>query len=350
MPTIDCPGCGLPRAEAETDRPCPVCAAGVRDLPEPRVRSTAFPTDGLPSDISQLAHAKAETAHGHRPEIVVGVICLIAGIALAVAVQSLLPAAEQRSKIPPTSPPTAPTAAATDTPSAPASVPFLEIPAADDSEFHGIPIEATPELPAPKPADPPPQPAPPGRNRIVVHVELPEGNFVFPSSMWFQAGTHIVLTGHVRTLQIGGLVGGSVVDASKLVAQKVVINQVERSTVKVNAPNGEVVVSHPITDGSTVEIHAPGSEVNFRANANNRDPRINSGSHVKITAKKILMTTRVAGDNTRLEVTLDNGGSLKIPAVDDAAIVEYRKSDPGNGAPDVDIPQTGPHAKVRRIE
>ena len=349
MATMNCPGCGLPRAISEDDKPCPVCEAGGHDLlAEPRSERTPHPTDGMPADNSQLASTKAEAPHGHRPEIVIGVVGVIIGVVLAVAVQSLLANPSAPDMDAPRLAAPAPVAVAR-----PAEVPTAmvpQIPAADETPAPERPEDPSEPPPAAAPGPVAPLPIPGDGKHLVLDIDMPDGSLTFPSSTWYKPGMRMILRGRLRHLTIGTVEAGSVVDASGLVAQKIVLHKVDNSIVKLKVPNGEVAVISPIVNGSEVVIDAPNSEVVFRSNGSGKEPRIEGGSRVKVTARQVMVTTSITGEGTHFDVTLDNGGSLKIPKVEGSTVVEYRKSSPENDPPRIDIATTGPKATVRRVE
>lgn len=351
MATINCSGCGLPRAASEADKPCPVCEAGVHDLPEgPRRTEMSFPTDGMPADISQLATAKGEVQRGHRPELIAGIVGVIVGVVLAVVVQSLIAKPEPVSQADSTSPivtpvvPSPPANSVEPTPVAePVSTPVVPPPM--------TPVVASLEV-APLPRESIDVPLPAGDTpHFVVDFNFPDGHIAFPSSVFYKPGMRIILRGRVRVLTVTSLDGG-LLDASGLTAEKVTLAKINNATVKVNAPGGEVHISGPISNGSKVTVTAPGGEVSFKSpyGSKSTDPRIEGGSHIVAQAMKVIVLGLILGDKNRLELTLNNGGVFKATSIPEGTIVEYRKSNPGDSPPHIQIEQLDPKAVVRRVE
>lgn len=75
-----------------------------------------------------------------------------------------------------------------------------------------------------------------------------------------------------------------------------------------------------------VEVDAPKAYVSFVAPAAAKKTAVavGGGSRVTIRAKAVVFGTPVAGPGTVVDVTFSPGGSLKLSAVEDRAVVRYR--------------------------
>jgi hypothetical protein len=97
-----------------------------------------------------------------------------------------------------------------------------------------------------------------------------------------------------------------------------------------------------------VDIHAPEGRVRFAG------PRsgIDGGSQVTITTGSLEIPGAIAEEQTRLAVTLSNGGSIKLRALQGTAVLEYRKANPDDPAPRIVIPDghIEPTAVLRQVQ
>ena len=370
MATVACSECGLPRGESEVGKPCPVCAAApVATGTAPRTRKPAEPdpTDGLPADVSELYAPDAPTrphaynrtpAAGSRLALVgtvtflLGALCGVGGVFVFQALDRPEPKPDdpEVAAKPNDDANARPLAPAIGDGSSPLAKPQAErVPAvAPMPHAPGIPPivvavdpDADPELkilPLPLPG------------RVTIH------EFNEPCDLYsvpvMKKGEHVVLRGKgkIKTLRIHGLDAGSILDASELeVATVIVTGRIDgRSTLKLKVPNGAVNVSAKVDGHSIVQIDAPGGDVTF---VSKKDmPKIDNGSTVAVTAKKVEFRGDITGADTRVAVTITRGGFLEIEAVRGQAVVEY-KSLVGEGAPPtVRIGSVAATATVRKVE
>ena len=348
MATTACPGCGLPRAEAEADKPCPVCEAVSRDLSDlPRRDVADSASDGLPADGSQLATARSERSHGHRPEVFAGTVGIVLGVLLTVLVQSLIPAPKPDAATSTASQSLTPPA--TDTP----PTPLQPVPESQPLETGPMPVVA--DNVAPSPREITQESLPVGdAPHIVLEVNRPDGTMSFPGyGGLVKPGMKIILRGRLHTLNMSPIEGPIHIDASGLTVQKVNVNGKINagSVVKIHAPGGSVLVHATISERSELTIDAPEGEVLFRppSSTTRHVPRIESGGRVNVTARKVEFFAPVIGDGSRITLLLNNLGMLKIPSVQGAVVIEYRKSRVEDEAPRVEIPDLDPHATLRRV-
>jgi hypothetical protein len=164
-------------------------------------------------------------------------------------------------------------------------------------------------------------------------------------------GERIVLKGKVKTLRVHGLDAGSVLDASGLEAAVVTVTgKIDNgSTLKLHAPRGVVHLTAKVDNFSSLDVRAPEGEVRFMLPTTDRreGSKIDNGSKVAITARAVEFRGDIAGNNTRVAVTLTRSGFLKVASVGGKAAVEYRAL-PGP-LPDVVVGDVARTATFRRL-
>ena len=368
MATVACPGCGLPRVEAEVgEKPCPVCSA----LPvesaggnTPLTRQPeADPLAGLPADVSELysapAPASVRTQAGPGDQrsravlvgavaFVLGILCGVGGVlgfqslagaspraeGVRIAAKPrgespLLPAGERPNGVPTESPPT---------PGTPAVAPMPREASAKTVTIDSRHDFVLPELP------------PPG---VVVtyNINLPDGVHNVSN---MKKGEHIVLKGKVHTLRVHALTNGAVLDASQLQASGGTVTGriTDGSVLKVNAPAGAVHVSQKIDGRSAVELNAPGGEVTFTTTttSSREGSKIDGGSKVSVTARAVELKGDIAGSDTRVSVTLTEGAWMKFTAVTGKAVLEYKSQAAGRPEPEIVMGSVARTATFRKME
>lgn len=350
MATIACPNCGLPRAEAEAEKPCPVCASGLNAFPREAVAiSKPNPVAGLPADISQLHAMPAVAERGHRPELIAGIMGILLGAGLVLALLPLFASTPQE-----TSNNAAPGAVQVAPPlsigptDAPSSTPVVVSPGLELAPSPRIVIE--PELsletaPLPRPLA---EASHSGKTIVVAHYDIdrPEGTFSLQKFALEGMG-RVILRGRVKRLSLSVPLG-TTVDATELKVEEIKVSGYIGSDthLKFNVPQGEVEFSGEVAQGAKVDIHAPGGVVRFLYSTSN----ITSGATVNVVASKFLSKAEISGKNTHVTVTLDNGGIITAKALRDKAVLEYRKSNAGNSPPVIDIATQEPSTVVRRLD
>ncbi len=298
MALVPCPACGLPRA-ADADTACPACRwADTPPLPQPV--PTTPPTPAPEPD--------------YDPAPPRGPLALAGAGGLAVGVVATLLFA-------PTEPP-APTPEPEVTETAPAPNPY-------------------PRVPSP-PVAPPPRAVEPVLEPVVVPVPYPvDGGFAvlkvgqadelfhFPS---LGPGNRVKLVGRAKRFTLDAPDAGTEVDATGLENDSVAVaGVVGGATLRLKSAGGTVLVRSGVAAGSVVEIDAPKALVTFVGDAKGgkAGPAVGGGSKVTVRAKSVVFGTAVTGAATVVDVTFSPGGSLKLEAVEDGALVRYR---PGHRA------------------
>lgn len=357
MATVACPGCGLPRDGAEVGAtPCPVCAStpATGNAPAtPRKKPAADPTAGLPADASELNAPRTRRAAKHSPGggsrvLFVGTVTFLLGTLFGAGcvlgfrainwpqLNKDEPEVATKPEEEPAPTPHAPRGPAiAPMPHEPGLKPIVIVPS-DDPE---------PDF---KLAQPPP---PPGRITLV-ELNQPEAIYAVPFPM--KKGEHVVLKGKVKTLRVTGLDAGAILDASALEASIVTVTGKidNRSTLKLNAPNGTIHVTGKIDGKSVVEINALGGEVKFMlpTTPTREGSKIDGGSTVSVTARMAEFKGDITGTDTKVTVILTRSAILKVAAISGRATVEYKSQAAGWSPPDVTVGFVSPTAIFRKIE
>lgn len=358
-----CPGCGLPRAESESGSPCPVCAAEGDARPLPASKEPASPDAfaNLPTDTSQLAAMPSDRGRGHRPEIFTGIIGLAFGVGIALALQPIFDT-PQPTPVVEAAKPAAPAAS---TPAAPVEVPTVadpvpEIATATPVPPIEVPVAESPPHVAPLPRSfvPPPLTQAPAprlltpdalpRQPLVVTIDIdqPEGNYALSKSD-IAPGQTIILRGRVKKFKTYTQPGVTI-DASQLVAEEISISGpvMSRTVLKLNAPKGHVMFSGYVSGQSTVEVMATDGTVYFSSSGTN----IGDGAKLVINTARLRCKGDITGNSTHLDVTLANGGSISAKSVLGAVRLDYRKTNPEDVRPILDIGTIDRKATIQRVD
>jgi hypothetical protein len=175
------------------------------------------------------------------------------------------------------------------------------------------------------------------------HFDHPNDTAALPD---LNTGDRVTLTGRVRVLKLGSVNGKSVLDASGLVAEEVIISgDVDRDAqVFLNAPNGKVTVGGYVTGASKLTILAPGGEVVVAGSG-----RLSGCPVVTVTAKRLEVKCPMSG-TARVNATLTAGGSLKLGLMEDGATVTYRKAAANDPLVTVEKGETRGSAKVLVVD
>jgi hypothetical protein len=348
MATVACPGCGLPRAETEVGAtPCPVCDAAPASFAATASRKKQpdpDPTAGLPADVSQLNAARPQVPGEANSRVLVGAVtfalgafCGVGGVLGFQAIDWPKPqdapevvanpeAESTLGRSAPTLPAVAPM------PHEPAPKPIVRTP--PDADFHLVQ-----------------QPPPPGQE-TVVKLNQPDATYAVPFPM--KSGEHVVLQGKVKTLRVAALDAGAILDASKLEASVIIVTGDinNRSTLKLNAPNGVIRLTRKIDGNSLVELKAPGGEVKFMLSTtpSREGSKIDGGSTVSVTARQVEFKGDITGTGTKVAITLTSEAVLRVATVNGKAIVEYRSPDARRLPPEVVVGSVARTATFRKID
>jgi hypothetical protein len=191
-------------------------------------------------------------------------------------------------------------------------------------------------------------PPPPAGRPFVIEVNEPDGTYSLPFPT--RKGEHVILHGRAKVLKLAAVEGGAIVDATKLVAAEVHVERVDGgATVKLNAPEGVVIFAGKVDGKSTVEVNATGGTVRFpQPTLPGQDgAKIDGGSKVIITAKRVELRGDIAGTATRVSVTLTRAGALRVATVQGTAVLEYRMATGGWSSADVTVGPVAATATVR---
>ncbi len=152
----------------------------------------------------------------------------------------------------------------------------------------------------------------------------------------------VTLTGKVRVLRLGSVLGKGVLDASGLVAEEVVItgDLESESLVLLNAPNGKVTVGGYVMGNAKLTVIAPGGEV---VDANTG--RVSGSATITATAKRLVVNCPLSG-GAKVNLTLTAGGSLKLIRSEDGATITYKKAAASDPPPTIEKGELHGGAKV----
>jgi hypothetical protein len=102
------------------------------------------------------------------------------------------------------------------------------------------------------------------------------------------------------------------------------------SVLRLKSDGGTVSFRRGIRGGSVVELDAPKGYVAFGGGTGAKaGPAVGGGSRVTVRAKSVEFGGPVTGAGTEVAITFERGGSLRLNAVTDGALVRYR---PGHRA------------------
>ncbi len=149
-------------------------------------------------------------------------------------------------------------------------------------------------------------------------IDNPRGTATIPD---MAREDRLTLTGKVRLLKIGSVGGKAILDASGLEAEEIVITGDLNATaiVKLNAPNGKVTIGGHVTGSANLTVTAAGGDVILSAGSGKFD----GGAEATVLAKRLEVKGLLSG-SAKLIVTLTEGGSAAIGAVEDKAMVIYK--------------------------
>lgn len=355
MSTIPCPGCGMPRAVDLADStPCPVCGAGTPIAAE------------LEPELEPAPKAQGRPSLGTAPEPVLPrasgfplgwvAVALLFGFGLGATAGVGGTFAWQRGFLfgspqpddtaaagPPAKPTPEPAAPGTaTTPTSNTADPPAPAPTINDTPKTDAPVTPDPM------AAPPMNPPPPAGRPFVIEVNEPDGTYTLPFPT--RQGEHVILHGKAKVLKLPAVEGGAIIDATKLVAAEVHVERVDGgATVKLNAPEGVVTFAGKVDGKSTVEVNASGGTVRFPSPTlpGQDGAKIDGGSKVSITAKRVELRGDITGPATRVTVTLTRAGALRVATVQGTAVLEYRMENAGWSISDATVGPVGPAATVR---
>jgi hypothetical protein len=213
--------------------------------------------------------------------------------------------------------------------------------------------------------DPPPEKKQPAVKAIVLgnvtKLNDPGGEYIVETMNGVQ---EITLLGKIKTLKIDGVNERSVLDATRLDAEEIVMTGDINSgskvllgkarTLKIRSLNDQslldaseldgqnVFVSGAVNSRSTLKLHAPKGSVTI-------DGEINGNSQVEIIAKNLDLRGAVNGPQTFILLTLTKAGSLQFRRLSGGVRLQYRKADPSDPAPRIDRGEVDARADLREL-
>lgn len=131
----------------------------------------------------------------------------------------------------------------------------------------------------------------------------------------------LTLTGKVRLLKIGTVSGKASLDASRLIAEEIVItgDVNEHAVVKLNAPNGKVTIGGYVEGSARLTVNAPGGEAIVAAQSG----KLDDNAEVVIVTKDLDVKGKLAGQ-VRLILTLTGGGTASVGSIEEKVVVIYK--------------------------
>jgi hypothetical protein len=218
---------------------------------------------------------------------------------------------------------------------------------------------------AEKRLDPPPEKKPTTIKAItlgnVTKLSDPDGEYVVKT---MTGGQEVTLLGKIKTLKIDSVNERSVLDATRLDAEEIVMTGDINSgskvllgkarTLKIRSLNDQALLDASELDGqnvfltgavnsrSTLKVHAPKGLVQI-------DGEINGDSQIEIVAKNLELRSAVNGPQTFILLTLTKGGSLQFRRLSGGVRLHYRKADPGDPAPRIDRGEVDARAELREL-
>jgi hypothetical protein len=190
------------------------------------------------------------------------------------------------------------------------------------------PVAKVQPAPQPHALSPPKKESAPARVGPVIRInakEVHEKQIHNPDGVVLAAdlnsNDHLTLTGQVRLLKIGTVGGKASLDASGLVAEEIVItgDVNDHAVVKLNAPNGKVMIGGHVEGSARLTVNAPGGEVIVAAQSG----KLDDNAEVAIVTKDLDVKGKLAGQ-TRLILTLTGGGMASVGSMEETVVVIYK--------------------------
>ena len=156
-----------------------------------------------------------------------------------------------------------------------------------------------------------------------------------------------VLLGKAHVLKLRDVNDKSLVDASSLEAREILLAGAVNSgsTVKLHAVKGSVEIAGEINDRAQIEIVAPDSKVIFKSRG---DSVINGDARVTVLARDVDFAGTINGAQTQLDITLTKDGTLKFGRLNGGVRLSYRKADAGDPEPRVESGPIDPRAVFQK--
>jgi hypothetical protein len=142
----------------------------------------------------------------------------------------------------------------------------------------------------------------------------------------------ITLSGRVKILKVNSVNGSIQLDASRLVAEEIVLDGDVNGNcrLKLNSAGGRVTIRGAFVGSSTLAVTAPGGTVILAEGG-----RIGGGTTVTVTAKAV-ESKGLINEGAKVNATLDSGGAIRVASLDGGASVTYRRAGAGDPKPKVE--------------
>jgi hypothetical protein len=183
----------------------------------------------------------------------------------------------------------------------------------------------------------------------IVAAESPERHLDYPygavSVADLTRADRLKLTGRVRLLRLGSISGNSILDASELVANEVIISGdvSHQAVVRLNAPKGVVRIGGHVVGSASLVILAPDGELLVTASS----AKLGGDCRIATTTRRVAIQAPVMG-NASLSVTFTSRGVLQVAEMSGQAKVQYELANPNDSEPLVEIGILRDQAKVHK--
>jgi hypothetical protein len=161
------------------------------------------------------------------------------------------------------------------------------------------------------------------------------------------SGSTIIL-GKAGSIQVRDVNDRSTIDASASEARTFVLTGAvnSASTVKVGAPKGTVEFLGEINDRSEIVVNAPDGKVLFKSKS---ESVITSDTKLAIVARDVEFQGAIHGIKTQLDITLTQGGTLKVRRVTGGVNLHYRKASAADPDPRLTLQEIDARSRVQLV-
>jgi hypothetical protein len=329
-----CPACGFP-----LDGPVVLAAPGARSEPRWGLIATVVLLIGAGAGFSYAYFSTSEADANRPPEEVAAGPAVEAPI---VPARHIAPFPHEPKRA--DSGPNNPTGPPTDPPGMgdKGQPPVPPVPGPGEVEPPKLPVPVPPVVEPPKKVGPRPIGVVMRVDPKVAaarHFDHPDDTAAVPD---LNTGHRVVLTGKVRVLRLGSVLGKGVLDASGLVAEEVVItgDLNNEAQVLVNAPQGKVTVGGYVAGAAKLTVLAPGGELVIAPSG-----RVAGGATVTATTKRLNVMCPLSGA-AKVNVTLTAAGFLKWKLAEEGATITYKQAAANDPPPTIERGELRGGAKV----
>ena len=347
-----CPHCSMPLARDEAaGTACPVCREPFYETVDDQTEAPDLQDESQPveqteieDDPQDVADDEPKRTLGLVIAIVAVVLVMLAGIVLTgvFSPRSKEPAGASidRKPVVTTRPDLPPDTQPTDLAAASPANPLVKDKPAEPAE--DIPEPPEQELPVLVDEDPPmrddeQQDLPEWGDEV--KLSDPKGLYAVES---VNSADRYVISGKIKTLQIGDINGQGAVVTKDLDAREIVVAGAinGEGVLRLDVPDASVTFLRSFNGASRIRVYAPGGKVVLGSDDKSlRDSgNVLGSSNVTIVARDVDLRGVLDG-GSRVKVTLTKGGSLRFSKIAGGAHLYYRKAESGD--PELKIDRGG---------